>query len=104
MSLTHALLSTLVAFGSQWPIIDLPYPDVGGAGGPGEVVTIESEVERALLRHARLREPRATPSRKPEISQLRIDGHRASALLIQGDRAERFQLQRIDGEWRVLNK
>jgi hypothetical protein len=104
MSLTHALLSTLVAFGTQWPIIDLPYPDVGGAGGAAEVVTIEAEVERALLRHARLREPRSQPGRKAEVSQLRIEGSRASALLTQGDRAERFQLQRIDGEWRVINK
>jgi hypothetical protein len=104
MSLTHALLSTLVAFGSHWPIIDLPYPDVGGSGGASEVVTVEAEIERALLRHARLREPRSAPARKAEISQLRIEGPRASALLTQGERAERFQLQRIDGEWRVLNK
>jgi hypothetical protein len=103
MSMTHALLSALVAFGNQWPIIDLPYPDVGG-GGAGEVVTVETEVERALVRHARMRDPAGHPGRKPEVSQLRIDGPRASAVVTFGERAERVQLQRIDGEWRVLEK
>ena len=103
MSLNHALLSTLVAFGSQWPIIDLPYPDVGGSGGAGEVVTVEMEVERALVRHARMRDP-AHSARKPEVTQLRIDGPHASALVTLGERAERIQLQRVDGEWRVVEK
>jgi hypothetical protein len=101
MTLASALLTSLVAFGTQWPIIDLPYPDVDCAGGPA-APSAEALVEEAIVRHARLREPRGSAAPRPRISQLRIEGGRASALVVIVERSERVQLERIDGEWRVV--
>ena len=100
MTLAGALLTSLVAFGTQWPIIDLPYPDVDRASGPA-AASAEAQVEEAIVRHARLRDPRAGASR-PQVSQLRIEGSRATALVVIAERSERLQLERIDGEWRVV--
>lgn len=103
MSLPHALLSSLVAFGTQWPIIDLPYPDVDRHGAGAAVPSVETQVEEAVARYARSRSVPPLPAeRKPEISQLRIDGARATALLTTGERSERLQLQLLDREWRVV--
>ena len=105
MSLPHALLSSLLAFGTQWPIIDLPYPDVDRLGAGGAVASVEAQVEEAVARYARSRAvPPIPAARKPEISQLRIDGARATALLTTGDRSERVQLQLLDREWRVVKE
>jgi hypothetical protein len=101
MSLGNAFLISLVAFGAQWPIIDLPYPDVDRSGGAG-IPSAEAQVEEAIVRHVRLREPPAAAPRKLEVSQLRIDGTRATAVISSGERSERLRLERIDGEWRVL--
>lgn len=102
MSLSSALLSSLVAFGSQWPIIDLPYPDVDRMGGGASVPSVDSRVEDAVARFARTREPRALPQRRPDISQVRIDGPRASALVTTGERSELLQLELVEREWRVV--
>ena len=102
MSLSSALLSSLVAFGSQWPIIDLPYPDVDRMGGGASVPSVESRVEDAVSRFARTREPRALPPRRPEISQLRIDGPRASAIVTMGEHSELVQLELVERQWRVV--
>lgn len=102
MSLSSALLTSLVAFGSQWPIIDLPYPDIDRIGGGISVPSVETQVEDAVARYARSREPRALPQRRPEISQLRIDGARASAIVTTGERTELLQLELVEREWRVI--
>ena len=101
MSLSLALLSGLVAFGTQWPIIDLPYPDTDHAGSGGVRGYAEIQVEEAVVRHARGRDPRG-PERRPEISQLRIDGPRATVTVTTGARREVLQLQRVEREWRVI--
>src|SRR5688572_33442677 len=93
MTLAGALLTSLVAFCTQWPIIDLPYPDVDRPGGPA-APSAEAQVEEAIVRYARLREPRARASPRPQISQVRIEGARASALLVTAERSERLEPQR----------
>ena len=104
MPLPSALLSSLVAFGTQWPIIDLPYPDIDRMGGGIAVAPVETQVEDAVVRYARAREPRSTPPRKFDVTDLRIDGARATARLTTGERSERLQLQLVDREWRVVEK
>jgi hypothetical protein len=90
----------MVAFGTQWPMIDLPYPDVtDGSGAPAATVSPEQQVEAAICRHAHLHTPLGHPV---DVSQLRIDGTRATALVTTGSRVEWVHLEQVGGEWKVV--
>lgn len=104
MAWTHAWVVGLVALGTQWPVIDLPYPDVpevpgDSGGGAWSATPAEAQVELAICRYAHHAHPL---SRRPEISQLRIDGSRATALVTAGSRIEWVHLEQAGSEWRVV--
>ena len=90
----------IVAMGTQWPVIDLPYPDVPeGGGAPAGARTAEQEIERAICRYTHLGHPMAP---RADIAQLRIDGQRATALVTSGARVEWVHLEQSGSEWRVV--
>ena len=100
MAWTQVMLAGIVALGAQWPVIDLPYPDVPeGAGAPVAAWPVEQQVEHAICRH--VRQWHSAP-RRVEISQLRIDRARATALVTNGERIEWVHLEQSGGEWRVV--
>ena len=101
MAWTHVVAAGLVAMGSQWAVIDLPYPDIPeppAAGGAG-AAPAEQQVALALCRYAHQQSPRGP---RPDIAQLRIDGTRATALLTTGSRVEWVHLEQAGSEWRVV--
>jgi hypothetical protein len=101
MAWTLVLAAGLVSMGSQWAVIDLPYPDIAepvAASGAGGAST-EQQVEAAICRYAHQRAARGP---RPDISQLRIDGARATALLTTGSRLEWVHLEQSGTEWRVV--
>jgi hypothetical protein len=100
MGWMQAWMVGIVALGAQWPVIDLPYPDVPeGAGAPSTAWPVEQQVEAAICRHVHLRHP---VPRNIDIAQLRIDGTRATALVTSGSRVEWLHLEQSSGEWRVV--
>ena len=100
MAWRQAMLVGVVALGAQWPVIDLPYPDEPeGAGAPVAEWPAEQQVESAICRHVRQWHP---APRGGEITQLRIDRMRATALVTSGPRVEWVHLEQHGGEWRVV--
>lgn len=97
MALSILVVSTVLALGPQWAIVDLPYPEVSELEASGGV-SAHSAVVAAALSHARTRKP---GTRKLEVHDVRIDGTRASAVLDFGDRTESIHLRHLDGEWRL---
>ena len=97
MSLSHVFLAGIVAFGTQWPIIDLPYPEVPEGGGAVPMAPCpEKAVEAVVRRHAARIDPEA------DITQVRIDGDRATALVTSGSRIEWVHLERSGKDWKVV--
>jgi hypothetical protein len=100
MGWTQAWVVSIVALGAQWPVIDLPYPEVpDGAGAPVAAWPVDQQVENAICRHVHGRNPSAP---RIDIAQLRIDGARATALVTSGSRVEWMHLEQAGGEWRVV--
>ena len=97
MSLSHVFLAGIAAFGMQWPVIDLPYPEVPEGGGVVPAAPCpEKAVEAVVRRHAARFDPEA------DVTQVRIDGDRASALLTSPSRIEWVHLERGGGGWKVV--
>jgi len=101
MGISGLLLAGVLAMGPQWTIIDLPYPEVksseavGGYAQPEEARINESIAGWVA---------RTAPGRKHEVTQLRIDGPRASARVILPDRTWLIRLQRVGGDWKVVER
>ncbi|HUP97371.1 MAG TPA: hypothetical protein VM073_05495 [Usitatibacter sp.] len=87
----------LLAMGPNWAIVDIPYPEAGGGTevrvGPADAIT------DALTAYARTR---AVKLRKADISEVRIDGPRASARIALHARTELVHLELVKDEWRVV--
>ncbi|HYC37940.1 MAG TPA: hypothetical protein VEC19_16035 [Usitatibacter sp.] len=92
------LVSSLMALGPQWAIIDLPYPEVTGAE---TAPAIDAQIAEAVTNYAKGRGGKSL-SRKPEISNLKVDRATASLRLTMGDRVETVTLMRVNNEWRVV--
>lgn len=100
MALRSAVLGTVVALGTHWPLLDAPYPDSYDGAAAEAAVSPQSQVEAAIVRYARSHQGSA---RRPDIAQLRIDGCRATALLTTGRRVEWVHLEKVPPEdWRVV--
>ena len=100
MAFPGLFLCSLVALGTQWPIIDLPYPDVDPlvAARP----PVEAQVRDAVVRFERSRDSPRTAARLAEISRVRIEGTRATARVSTAEGFECVRLERVGGEWRVV--
>lgn len=97
MAWSYVWLAGIVAFGTQWPVIDLPYPEVPEGGGAVPAAPCpEKAVEAAVRWHAARIDPEA------DITQVRIDGDRATALLTSPSRIEWVHLERSGNGWKVV--
>lgn len=88
----------LLAMAPNWAIVDIPYPDSTG-GNHHALPSVESQVTDALLDYAK---GRSLALVKADISELRVDGVKASARLHVGARFERVMLEYHNQEWRVV--
>jgi len=100
MALPSLFIFSLVALGTQWPIIDLPYPEVDPIEAAGPLV--EVQVRDAVVRFERSRDSPRTAARLADISRIRIEGTRATARFSTADGFECVRLERVGDEWRVV--
>ena len=102
MAISSLLLAGVLAMGSQWSIVDLPYPEVKapdtmGGYTPSTEVQVNEAVASWVKRHS-------PAGRKHEITQLRIEGPKASARVVFPDRTWLIRLERAEQGWRVIEK
>ncbi len=102
MAISSLLLAGVLAMGPQWSIVDLPYPEVKapetmGGYTPSVEVQVSETITNWVKRHS-------AAGRKHEITQLRIEGPKASARVVFPDRTWLIRLERQGEEWRVVEK
>jgi hypothetical protein len=108
MAISTALLMGVLALGPGNPLGAMPaYLDAMEAGALGE--RAEAQVVEALSRHAqsfaevkRLARGAGRGAAIPKITQIHIEGDKATAVLTTSDRAEFVQLVRSNHKWLVV--
>jgi len=106
MALTSVIVAGLLAMGPSNPLGDMPsYWEAMESGD--RVERVEAQVADVLTRHAlHFVGPRrlggALPGGMPRITQLHIEGDRASAVVAVNDRTEFVQLVRTNHRWLVV--
>jgi Ser/Thr protein kinase RdoA (MazF antagonist) len=88
----------LLALAPNWAIVDIPYPDSNG-GAHHALPSTESQVTDALLEYAK---GRSLALQKGDVTDLKVEGARATARLHVGARFERVHLEYHNQEWRVV--
>jgi hypothetical protein len=96
---SSVVLVGLLAMAPNWAIVDIPYPDAKGGGAHHALPSLESQVTDALLEYAR---GRSLALQKADITELRVEGAKASARMHVGARFERVHLEYHNQEWRVV--
>jgi hypothetical protein len=101
MSISVLLLAGVLAMGPQWSIVDLPYPEVRASDSMGGYVpSTETQVSETIASFVK----RTNPGRKHEVTQVRIDGPKASARIVFPDRTWLIRLERSEQGWKVVEK
>jgi hypothetical protein len=107
MAIGGVLAAGVLAMGAQWfamgpwSPVDLPYPEVetsdamgGYAQGP------EALVAESIAAWAK----RTQPGRKHQVTEIKVEGTRATAKVLVLDRAVSLRLERVGEAWKVLEK
>jgi hypothetical protein len=105
MAISTALVVGLLAIGPGHPLGDMPaYIDAMGTAAEAE-----AEVVEVLSRHAqsfqgakRIAQGAQRGGGEPRVTQLRIAGDKATAVLATADRTEFVQLVRSNHKWLVV--
>jgi len=101
MAISSLLLAGVLAMGPQWSIVDLPYPEVKAPDSMGGYTpSTETQVNESIAEWVK----RTNPNRKHEVTQVRIDGPKASARIVFPDRTWLIRLERQGEEWKVVEK
>ena len=102
MAISGLLLAGVLAMGPQWSIVDLPYPEVRApeASMGGYVPSTEAQVSETIAAFVK----RTNPNRKHEVTQVRIDGPKASARIVFPDRTWLIRLERSEQGWKVVER
>jgi len=95
---SSVVLVGLLAMAPNWAIVDIPYPDSKG-GVHHALPSLESQVTDALLEYGKGRSPAL---QKGDITELRVEGAKATARVHVGARVERVHLEYHNQEWRVV--
>lgn len=98
MAMGSVVLLGLLAMAPNWAIVDIPYPEAGG-GMEAPSATPEARVIDALHAYAR---GRSLKLRKGDITDLKIEGARATVRLVLPNHSENLQLELVGHEWRVV--
>lgn len=101
------LVAGVLAMGPQWYAmgpwspVDLPYPEiVTSESMGGQSSTPEAQVADSIAAWAR----RTSPGRKHEVTELKIEGARATARVHLLDRTLPLKLERVGEEWKVVGQ
>lgn len=101
MSISSLLLAGVLAMGPQWSIVDLPYPEVKSPESMGGYVpSTEVQVNETIANWVK----RTKPGAKHEVTQVRIDGAKATARINFPDRTWQIRLERGEQGWKVIEK
>jgi hypothetical protein len=101
MSISMLVFAGVLAMGPQWSIVDLPYPEVKASESMGGYMpSTETQVNDTIASWVK----RTSPNRKHEVTQVRIDGPKASARIVFPDRTWLIRLERAGEEWKVVEK
>jgi hypothetical protein len=101
MAISSLLLAGVLAMGPQWSIVDLPYPEVKAPESMGGYVpSTETQVNETIASFVK----RTSPGRKHEVTQVRIDGPKATARIVFSDRTWQIRLERDEKGWKVIEK
>lgn len=101
MAISSLLLAGVLAMGPQWSIVDLPYPEVSSPETMGGYTpSTETQVNDTIASWVK----RTNPGRKHEVTQVRIDGPKASARVVFPDRTWLIRLERQGEAWKVLER
>jgi hypothetical protein len=101
MSISMLVFAGVLAMGPQWSIVDLPYPEVKASESMGGYTpSTETQVNDTIASWVK----RTSPNRKHEVTQVRIDGPKASARIVFPDRTWLIRLERAGEEWKVVEK
>jgi hypothetical protein len=101
MAISSLLLAGVLAMGPQWSIVDLPYPEVKAPDSMGGYVpSTEAQVNEAIASFVK----RTSPGRKHDVTQVRIEGPKATARIVFPDRTWQIRLERDDKGWKVIEK
>jgi hypothetical protein len=101
MAISSLLLAGVLAMGPQWSIVDLPYPEVKAPESMGGYVpSTETQVNETIASFVK----RTSPGRKHEVTQVRIDGPKATARIVFPDRTWQIRLERDEKGWKVIEK
>ena len=101
MAISSLLLAGVLAMGPQWSIVDLPYPEVKAPDSMGGYVpSTEAQVNETIANWVK----RTSPGRKHDVTQVRIDGPKATARIVFPDRTWQIRLERDDKGWKVIEK
>lgn len=95
---SSVVLAGLLAMAPNWAIVDIPYPETSG-GSAVHATTPESQVVDALNEYAR---SRSAPLKKGAITEIRIEGAKATARVLIGARPETVHLEHLQHEWKVV--
>ena len=102
MTISSLLLVGVLAMGPQWSIVDLPYPEVKAPESMGGYVpSTETQVNETIANWVKRNGP---AGRKHEVTQVRIDGPKATARIVFPDRTWQIRLERNEQGWRVIEK
>ena len=94
---SSVVLAGLLAMAPNWAIVDIPYPDA--SGGSAVHATPETQVVDALHEYAR---SRSATLKKGAITDLKIEGAKATARVLMGVRPETVHLEHVQHEWKVI--
>jgi len=101
MSISSLVFAGVLAMGPQLSIVDLPYPEVKAAESMGGYSpSTETQVNETIVAWVK----RNNPNRKHEVTQVRIEGPKASARIVFPDRTWLIRLERSGEEWKVVEK
>jgi hypothetical protein len=95
---SSVVLAGLLAMAPNWAIVDIPYPDTSG-GSAVHATGPEAQVVDALHEYAR---SRSATLKKGAITDLKIEGSKATARVLMGARPETVHLEHVQHEWRVV--
>ena len=101
------LAAGVLAMGAQgfamgpWSPADLPYPETSTSEAMGgSSLTPQAEVAETVAAWAK----RVAPRRKYQITEVKVDGARATAKVLVLDRVESLKLERVGEEWKVVGQ
>ena len=94
------VLAGLLALAPNWAIVDIPYPETsGGSAASRAAVGPDAPVIDAVHGYVH---KNSAGRRKGIVTDVRIDGNKATAKVLVGQRSETVHLEYVHPEWRVI--